>query len=311
MLVDIPMPSLGADMNKGKLMKWLVSPGEEVKKGEGLAVIETAKATFEIENFHSGILKKIIAQEGEEVKVGASIAVLDQTELEENMENESSGIDVPLTGAREVISNLMTKSKHEIPHYYLKQKMKLGTLMNWLEAKNKELSPDERILVPVVFFKATIMALEEFGELNATFSNNLIHRSKTIDLSVALSSNEKTLIAPSIKKAEELSLKELQEKVLDLDERARAGKLKKSELFSGTFTVTNLGELGVDEVYGVIFPPQVGLLGIGRPHEENSTMVCDFTLSADHRVTDGLYGAKFLRKIDYLLHHPELIERIV
>ena len=121
------------------------------------------------------------------------------------------------------------------------------------------------------------------------------------------------LIAPAIHDAERLSLDELMTQMKDLIRRARTGVLRSSEMSDPTLTVTNLGELGVDSVFGVIYPPQVALVGFGRVREQpwaHGGMVgvrpCVVaTLSADHRVSDGMRGAHFLTEIDRLLQEPE------
>ncbi len=312
MELKVPMPSLGPDMQEGKLMKWLVHPHEKVKKGDALAVIETTKSTIEIESFHSGVVERLIRDEGSVVHVGEEILLLELDKTEERtMDKKVETEGVPLSKNREMVSMLMSRSKKEIPHFYLKHQIKLGTLISWLDEKNKHLPPEERLLLPIVFFKATLLALKEVEDLNCTFEDGKLKRFDSVNLSIVLLDKEKTTLAPTIMNAEKLNLRDLQQKVLDLDERARSGRIHNTELFNGTFTITNLGERGVDEVYGVIFPPQVAILGIGRPHEVNASFVCDFTLSADHRITDGLYGAKFLRKIDSFLQTPKIFEEML
>jgi len=309
MRYEVPMPSLGADMEKGKLMKWLIKPHDRVKKGAPLALVETTKSTFEIENFHEGEVLELKTEVGEEVKVGTPIAVFDVEEKSElNLSPKKEFEETTLPTSREVISSLMTKSKKEIPHYYLKHKVKLDSLMEFLDEKNKHLSPEERILRPVLFFKAIILALVEHKEFNSHFQNNQWKKFHPIHLGIVLQLKNFGVIAPAVLNAETLSLKDLQLKVLDLDERAQKGLLRNLELNSATITVTNLGENGVDEVFGVIFPPQVAILGLGKIHEENSTWVMNITLSADHRVTDGVSGSRFLKKIAHYLTHPELLE---
>ncbi len=309
MRYEVPMPSLGADMEKGKLMKWLVGPNDMVHKGDTLAVVETTKSTMEIENFHEGKVLELKGNIGDEIKVGEPIAVFDVEEKELLTDKFFKNIqEKKLDPSRLVLSQLMTKSKKEIPHYYLKQRVNLDTFLRELDEKNKNLSPEDRILRPLVFLKAIILALRDFKEFNAHFDGETIKIFDNINLGVVLSLKHQGVIVPAILESENLPLKKLQDKLFDLDERAQKGALKAMELNSATITVTNLGDQGVDEVFGIIFPPQVALVGLGKVHEENSSWVMDVSLSADHRVTDGLYGARFLRKISTYLENPKLLE---
>ena len=121
------------------------------------------------------------------------------------------------------------------------------------------------------------------------------------------------LVAPAIHDADTLPLDELMERLRDLVSRARGGRLQRAEMSDPTITVTNLGDLGVEAVFGVIYPPQVALVGFGRvveqPFAENGLLgvrpAVTATLSADHRVSDGLRGGRFLDRIGELLQHPE------
>jgi len=113
--------------------------------------------------------------------------------------------------------------------------------------------------------------------------------------------------------AESMTLDETMRSLDDLITRTRAGKLRNTEITQQTVTITNLGDLGVESVYGVIYPPQVALVGLGRimdaPWAEGDTLavrkVMQATLAGDHRATDGRTGAKFLEKLNDLLQHPQ------
>jgi len=134
-----------------------------------------------------------------------------------------------------------------------------------------------------------------------------------VHLGVAVALRQGGLVAPALHYADTLSLDELMAQLRDLVGRARAGRLQRAEMADPTLTVTNLGDLGVDSVFGVIYPPQVALLGLGRvqeqPWAENGMLgvrqAVTATLSADHRVSDGLRGGRYLARVGELLQAPE------
>jgi len=321
MQYEVPMPSLGADMNSGKLMKWKIKKGDHVDKGQALAVVETTKSTLDIENFHEGIVTELIGREGDEIKVGSPIAVFEVEEKELKTDKilspekfKESGVNL-----RNSIAQLMSKSKKEIPHYYLKNKMNLSVLMNWMDKKNATLSPEKRLMLTVIFLKFISMALKDFPRLNGYFENSNFNPSEKINIGTAIALKNGGVMAPALRDIEKMNLETLQKNFIDLVDRARRSELKNTEFSEATITVTNLGDFGVDEVFGVIFPPQVAILGIGRIREEIFyedekvvlKPVCQMTLSADHRVSDGLEGARFLRKLESLLNQPELLEESI
>jgi pyruvate dehydrogenase E2 component (dihydrolipoamide acetyltransferase) len=136
-----------------------------------------------------------------------------------------------------------------------------------------------------------------------------------VKLGVAVAMRGGGLVTPAIADADELGLAELMTVLRDLATRARSGRLRGSELTGATITVTNLGDLGVESVYGVIYPPQVALVGVGkvvsRPWAVDGLLgvrsVTTLTLSADHRATDGNTGARFLDAIDQVLSQPDTL----
>jgi pyruvate dehydrogenase E2 component (dihydrolipoamide acetyltransferase) len=134
-----------------------------------------------------------------------------------------------------------------------------------------------------------------------------------VHLGVAVSLRGSGLIAPAIHDADRLTLQELMDSLRDLVGRVRSGRLRSSEMADSTVTVTNLGDQGVDDVHGVIYPPQVALVGFGRiaerPWASDGMLgvrpTVRATLAADHRASDGLVGARFLTTLDRLLQNPE------
>ncbi|MFY9820930.1 MAG: dihydrolipoamide acetyltransferase family protein, partial [Thermoanaerobaculia bacterium] len=209
----------------------------------------------------------------------------------------------------------MARSKREIPHYYLATEIDMGRALAWLEEENRKLPVEERLLPAAVLLKAVALALRKVPELNGSWTDGAFQPSAAIHLGVAVATRGGGLIAPAIHDTDKKSLGELMAALRDLVQRARAGTLRSSEMSDPTITVTNLGDQGVETVFGVIYPPQVALVGLGRiterPWAENGLLgvrpALTATLAADHRVTDGHRGGLFLAALDQLLQQPEAL----
>lgn len=216
------------------------------------------------------------------------------------------------TRMRETIAAAMARSKREIPHYYLSTTIDFGRAMAWLKAENLKRPVTDRLLYGVLLIKAVALALRQVPELNALWKGGAHVQSADIHVGLAISIRQGGLIAPAIHDTDKQSLGELMNKFQDLVRRARAGTLRGSELADPTITVTSLGEQGVDTVFGVIYPPQVALVGFGKVVDRPwviegqvvSRPVVTASLSADHRVTDGHRGGVFLSTVDRLLQEP-------
>ncbi|HEY5120172.1 MAG TPA: dihydrolipoamide acetyltransferase family protein, partial [Acidimicrobiales bacterium] len=210
------------------------------------------------------------------------------------------------------VGALMARSKREVPHYYLSTTIDMGAAATWLEQANLERPVAERLVMATLLFSATARAVQRVPEMNGFFVDGTFAPSTAVHLGVAISQRSGGLIAPAIHDAEQLSLEVLMVQLKDLIRRARAGVLRSSEMSDSTITVTNLGDLGVDSVFGVIYPPQVALVGFGRVREQawaqdgviTARPCVVATLSADHRVSDGMRGARFLSEINRLLQEP-------
>jgi len=213
---------------------------------------------------------------------------------------------------RQTIAAAMARSKREIPHYYLSSTIDMGRAMTWLKEENIKRPVTDRLLYGVLLVKAVALALRQVPELNALWKDNAAVQSPNIHVGVAVSLRQGGLIAPAIHDTDKRSLGELMTSFQDVVKRARAGTLRSSELSDPTITVTSLGEQGVETVFGVIYPPQVALIGFGKVVERPwvldgqvvSRPVVTASLSADHRVTDGHRGGVFLSSIDRLLQEP-------
>lgn len=214
---------------------------------------------------------------------------------------------------RRAIAAAMSRSKREIPHFYLGHTIDLSRAMAWLGYENLRRPVTERILPAALLVKAVALALREVPELNAVWEVDRAVTREEINVGVAIALRGGGLVAPAIHRTDELDLDELMRAFRDLVVRARSYSLRASELSDPTITVTSLGERGVERVFGVIFPPQVAIVGFGAIVErpwiaEGQILPCpvvEASLSADHRVTDGHRGAAFLAAVDRLLQEPE------
>jgi pyruvate dehydrogenase E2 component (dihydrolipoamide acetyltransferase) len=214
---------------------------------------------------------------------------------------------------RRAIGALMARSKREVPHYYLATRIDLSTALTWLGRTNAERPVPKRILPAALLLKATALAAAEVPALNGFWVDGAFRPADAVHLGVAISLRGGGLIAPAIRDAQSKPLDELMGDLRDLGTRARGGRLRSSEMADPTLTVTNLGEQGAEVVYGVIYPPQVALIGFGRildqPWAENRMVgvrpVVMATLSADHRASDGHTGGLLLAAIDRHLQRPE------
>ena len=487
-MADFRMPSLGADMEEGTVLEWLVKPGDEVHKGDIVAVVDTAKAAVEVETFVEGVVSELLVDVGSKVPVGTPLARIDgqrmpvsapgaavageravipggpeppappeqpiaepdrqhaehpvtplirtlaselgvdlatvtgtgargritrkdvqraaaATTAEESVRPRvpaapgptpstpgggasrrtatpyarrlarELGVDLegmhadgvidaddvrraatrlralpsgrspttePMPGAaeetgprpqaraashpaasqlaatradrmRETIGRLMARSKREIPHYYLTTTVDLTLARAWMQGRNRDLPVTERLVPAALMLKATALAARKHAELNGFWVDDAFVPGSGVHLGVAISLRGGGLVAPAIHDADRLSVDELMSAMKDLVGRARTGRLRGSEMADPTLTVTNLGDQGVESVHGVIYPPQVALVGFGkvvdRPWAVDGMLavrpVVTLTLAADHRATDGFSGGRLLATIDQLLQRPE------
>ena len=229
---------------------------------------------------------------------------------EARAERPRAGIDAGRM--RQTIAAAMARSKREVPHFYLSTTIDMHRAMAWLAEENLKRPVADRLLYGVLLIKAVALALREFPEVNAVWKEGRLVQSDAIHVGVAISLRQGGLVAPALHDADRQSLGDLMRSFRDLVQRARAGGLRSSELSDPTITVTSLGEQGVETVFGIIYPPQVAIVGFGkvveRPWSVGGAVVSrplvTATLSADHRVTDGHRAGLFLAAIDRLLQEP-------
>ena len=420
------MPSLGAHMTEGTVPEWLIKPGDSVRKGDVVAVVDTAKAAVDVECFTSGTIGEILVPEGSKVPVGTPLAKITEPtptasprkpvkpaparkprgEKPPTKTPPASppvrtfaahhGIDLatvhgtgrdgaitrndvaralaakprPATAARRItpyartlaaeldvdlatltgdpirardvraaagaprqhakpteplhredhddamrqaIATLMARSKREIPHYYLSTTIDLHAATTWLRERNLRVAVSERVVPAALLLKASALAAKQIPQLNGHWIDDTFQPGNGVHLGVAISLRGGGLVAPALQDADTLGLPDLMTRLRELVARTRTGRLRSSELNTATITVTNLGDLGVESVQGVIYPPQVALLGFGavvdRPWSVEGMLavrpVVTATLAADHRASDGSTGARLLNTINGLLQRPE------
>jgi pyruvate dehydrogenase E2 component (dihydrolipoamide acetyltransferase) len=371
------MPILGADMTAGTLVAWRKRVGDEVRRGEVIAEVETDKGLIDVEVFVTGVIERLLVEPGATVPTGTVLALLREAgevptaappagvtpvapaaapppvptapprariSPAARRLAEELGVDatrVAATGAdgavtledvrraaaarpaapppdraarmRQTIAAAMTRAKREIPHYYLATTIDVHRALQWLREENERRPVPERLLAGVLLIKAAALALREVPELNAVWREGHVVRSEAVHVGVAISLRGGGLVAPALHGADRRPLGDLMRDLRDLVQRARSGGLRSSELSDPTVTITSLGEQGVETVFGIIYPPQVALVGFGRIVERPWVVegalvprpVVTATLSADHRVSDGHRGGLFLAALERLLQAPE------
>ncbi len=437
------MPSLGADMEQGTIVEWLVGPGDQVHRGDIVAVVATEKSDLDVEIFDDGVIDQLVIPVGQTVAVGTVLATVtvgpaepvgagavatertavaavpvavattvehprptvlspmirhladqlhvDLSEVQpkvpsgrvhrEDVERAAArlptaepatrdrstahgrgrhlasprarrlaaqrGVDLtdvvgtgpgatvvgadvldrplhpsePITqgepgrqlSRRRAIGDLMTRSWQTVPQYHLRHRISVEHALDWLDEHNAVAPVEERVLPAALLLRAVALAAASCDDVNGSWADGRFERSAQVHLGVAVALRTGGLLTPSIRSADRLSLLQLMAELRQLVTRARTGRLRASDTTDATITVTNLGDVGVDEVTGVIFPPQVAIVGFGAIQREawvaedsvGVHRVVHATLAADHRVSDGRIGARFLATIDRLLQEPE------
>ncbi len=481
---DFLMPSLGADMEHGKIVEWLVKPGDYVRRGDLVAVVDTDKTVMDVESFQEGVVAELLVDLGQTVPVGTPLARIAQTPAEVGAPSheappppvrrgapktgeappltppiappvrhlahrlgvdtarihgtgkagaitradvehavaarpseahvrssprarrlaaelgvelsavsgtgpegavtvadvqqaaarrpeaglvaapgegppesgqaeggqESGLVEAPVEAApgapagvtanepavgvpaaaatvsgkadearervaslRRAVGALMSRSKKTIPHYYLSTTLDLRAAVDWMQSVNAQRPVSARLVPSALLLKAAALAAKDVPEVNGFYDDGGFRPSASVHLGVAVALRRGGLVAPAIHDADTLPVDVLMEQLRDLVGRARAGRLQRAEMADPTITVTNLGDLGVESVFGVIYPPQVAMVGFGRVLEQPWALngmlgvrpAVTATLSADHRVSDGLRGGRYLARIDELLQAPE------
>jgi pyruvate dehydrogenase E2 component (dihydrolipoamide acetyltransferase) len=413
-MIEFKLPSLGADMDEGKLLEWKIKPGDRVARGQIVAVVDTSKAAVDIESWQEGTVHALLVQPEQTIAVGTvmalytepgaaapaaappptqaparqasapavpaaapppspapasaataaavtpelapartrispaarqraaelqiaidmlgrgsgelgAITLADVERAAQSLSTSTPAVPAAKPAAtpartderalqmRRTIAAALSRSKREIPHYYLSEPIPMRRCLDWLAAENAARPIARRLLLAAPLLKAVAVCLKSLPELNGWYRNDAFTPSTAIHVGVAISLRQGGLVAPALHDVPAQNLDQLMAALADLIQRTRSGRLRSSELSDGTVTVTSLGEQGVQAVQGVIYPPQVALVGFGRVAEQawaaNGALmampVLTASLAADHRVSDGHRGARFLAMLRELLQQPE------
>jgi len=398
MSAEFRLPALGADMDDGTIVEWRIKPGDAVRRGDVVAVVETDKGAIDVEIFMDGVVREIVVPAGTKVPVGAVLARLDvqgdavpapapapagegggegptpspapagegggegRIKISPAARRRAHELHVELTaikgtgpagaitiedvertvpsprpspakagegaeptppppasgvgeGAkmREAIAASMSRSKREIPHYYLTATVDVTPTLEWLEQRNAEAPIEERLLFAALLVKAVAHACGDVAGFNGFYRGGRYEESADVHVGVAVALRGGGLVAPAIMDTTGKDLAAVMGDFRALVTRARAGRLRASELAAPTIIVTSLGEGVVDAVLPIIQPPQVAIVGAGaiaqRPWIVDGAVVArrvlTLSLAADHRVTDGRLGARFLARVAQRLADPQ------
>ncbi len=224
---------------------------------------------------------------------------------------------IQLSGMRKIIAQRLVESLGPVPHFYLTIEVNAGPLMEAREELKSagESAEASKITVNDFVLKAAVQAAVKVPRVNASFDGDAMVQYPDVDLGIAVAI-EDGLLTPVIRAAQNKSLREISELAKDLAHRARNKRMKPEEFQGGTFTVSNLGGMGIDSFSAVINPPQGFILAVGKITKVPVIDDCDqivvghrmsLTMSCDHRVIDGALGAEYLKELRHLLENPALL----
>jgi pyruvate dehydrogenase E2 component (dihydrolipoamide acetyltransferase) len=339
---EITMPKWGLTMEEGTLVKWLVEVGATVEAGEELAEVETDKIVNVLENTHSGVLRRIMADEGDVLPVGALLGVIaaevvsdadidafiagggsaaaeesaapapaEQAATPAPAEAPAEEL-VPVSGMRAAIAKTVSASWGSIPHYMVTVAIDMGKA-DALARSMKEAGT--KVSINDMIIKASAAAIRKFPLINASFADKNITLHRDADIAVAIGLDE-GVVMPVIRNCHTLSLREIGAKSRELVALAKEGKLGKAEMSGGTFAISNMGMLGVESFVAIVPPAQSAIIAVGMLKDEpvvrdgkiEIARMMRVTISADHRVHDGAYAAKFLGELRTILEAPEVLQ---
>jgi pyruvate dehydrogenase E2 component (dihydrolipoamide acetyltransferase) len=220
---------------------------------------------------------------------------------------------------RHAIAVAMARSNREIPHYHIATTIPMARSLAWLERANAGREVSEQVLPAALFVKAVALAARETPALNGFWRDERLVMSCDIHVGMVVSLRGGGVIVPALHHADRHGIRRLMAMLSDVVSRGRAGNLRSSELADGTITVTALGERAPELVFGVVFPPQIAIVGFGgiveRPWIVDGKVVAmpvvSATLAADHRASDGHLGARFLTLVEQKLQEPESLDQEV
>jgi pyruvate dehydrogenase E2 component (dihydrolipoamide acetyltransferase) len=223
---------------------------------------------------------------------------------------------IPLKGIRRIIAKRMTESFQNVPHFYLSLEIDMTSCLALHEQLREEVErrTQLRLTLTDLLVKITSSALRDHPIINSRIEGDQIHLIEEINIGVAIAL-ENGLIVPVIHHADQKSLTEIASALRDLTHKAKEGKLSLEEVGGGTFTLSNMGMLGIDKFNAIINPPECSILGVGRTVEKpvfhggeiKVRPMAWFSLSSDHRIVDGATAALFLNQIKRLVENPTFL----
>ena len=384
MIDKIIMPSLGATGEDIAIVEWLVKEGDSIEAGRQILVVETDKATTEIEAFRAGFIRKILVKPGEMATIGADLAIIADS-MDEPLDAGASetetpsrespiprqadslpppsspttgriqasplarrlakerGIDlaavkasgpihkedvlaasVPRSAGGEHVSELSPmrraiaartlQSKTQAPHFYVTARIDMTESLAMQRKLGDKAEGAAKPTVNDLVILAAATALRETPELNASYQNHQVVRYDDVNIGVVIGLAD-GMIIPVVRKADAMDLNVLAATTKRLRDQAVKGLLTQTDLTQGTFTISNLGMFGIDNFIAVINPPEAGILAIGAIQPQPAVVddrivvrsLMTVTLSADHRLADGIVGARFLSHLRDLLENPALL----
>ena len=221
---------------------------------------------------------------------------------------------IPLNRLRGAIGRRMVEAKTTVPHFYVTHAYQADRMIELRKQVNQSLPDDQRLSVNDFIVKATALALRVFPALNGSISGNEIIQHQGIHIGVAVAV-EGGLLTVVVRNADQKSLSQISAEVKEMAARVKQGKVKPGDVEGSTFSISNLGMYDVEAFSAIINPPEAAILAVASVHEapvvENGALrvgqVFNATLSADHRITDGVEAARFLQEIERLIENPLLM----
>lgn len=335
---EITMPKWGLTMEEGTLVRWIAEVGAKVAPGDELAEVETDKIVNVLENTQAGILRRTVAEEGDVLPVGALLGIIAEegvsdADIDAFIAGGGSAVAeeaaaapaepaaataapseelVPVAGMRAAIGKTVSTSWSTIPHYMVTMAIDMGkadALARSMKQAGTKVSINDLII------KAAAVAIQKYPLINASYADKNIVMHRDVNMSVAVGLDE-GLFMPVIKNCQALSLAEIGVRSRELVAMAKEGKLGKEEMSGATIAISNMGMLGVESFIAIVPPNLSAILAIGTVKDEavvrdgkiEIAKMMRITVSADHRVHDGAYAAKFLGELRGILEAPEALQ---
>jgi pyruvate dehydrogenase E2 component (dihydrolipoamide acetyltransferase) len=253
---------------------------------------------------------RISVQDVEQVADPAKLAAYKGEETSDAPVSDNPSTSIKHTSMRKVIAERLVSSKNTAPHFYLNVDLEVDSIMEKRSALNNDSS--NKISVNDLLIKCVATALKKHPEININWSDDAILQFENADISVAVAT-ESGLITPIIKNAGNISVEEISSEMKRLSELAHGNKLMPSDYQGGTFSISNLGMLGIKDFTAVINPPQCAILAVGGLQTKVSendgnavfSKIISVTMSCDHRAIDGAVGARFLQTLSEVVKTAE------